>query len=62
MSLQVFVFCDRCSLDSTVSKKIARAEGRGWCAVGRVYAKHLGWIRKGGKDICPECQDEKEAK
>lgn len=61
MSLKVFVFCDRCSAGSTVSQKLARQEGRGWCEFGREYAERLGWIRKGGEDVCPECQDE-EAK
>ena len=59
MSLLIFTTCDRCNTE----QKIRERNGRGYIEWPRkVACAEFGWRRRGGEDICPECQDEERVK
>mgnify|MGYP001612350685 CR=1 FL=1 len=56
---QVFTCCDVCNESCVTSGN----RGRGYFNGPRKDAKEwAGYIRRNGKDICSECQDEEEQK
>jgi len=54
---QVFTTCDICNPSAATRDR----EGRGYFEGRRKEAKECaGYIKRKGKDICSECQDEEE--
>lgn len=47
------VFCDRCS---NWASGASRVDSEGGGTEARRAARGMGWTRRGGEDLCPECR------
>lgn len=52
--IQTFIFCDKCDLNGNVDSYYDTA------AESRRMLKSAGWIRRGSRDYCPDCKNQRE--